>query len=205
MQFTEEELRLPSRSAARMRLNISPEVFLISSFGFVGKEKGMDVCIIATELLRGWNIPAELHFVGDALGLSGAIEYIARSYGIEDHVHTTKAYVEKDRYRDYMLASDAAIQLRGYGLGQFSAALTDCISAALPCVASKELALACDAPDYVLKMPDCISPLHVAEGLAEIWESRQDRTAFFDAQRAFLRVHNYDCYVKRLREILELE
>jgi hypothetical protein len=103
-----------------------------------------------------------------------------------------------------MVASDAAIQLRTYGFGQPSAALADCISAAIPCVATSELAKSCDAPEYVLSVPDRSSPLQVAEQLALIREAPKDRTAYADARKDYLGSHNFEYYVQRLREILDL-
>jgi glycosyltransferase involved in cell wall biosynthesis len=202
--FDDEELEKPCRQAARARLGIAPETFLISTFGFVSKEKGMDACIIAIDLLRGWKIPAELHFVGDTLGLGDEIRRVAGMYEVEAHVHTSTGFVDDDRYRDYMLASDAAIQLRAYGLGQPSAALVDCVSAGLACVASHELARSSDAPEYVRKVPDRVSPLQVAEQLAAIWESGQDRMLCVEARRSFLAAHSFDYYARRLAEILDL-
>ena len=204
LYFSDEELSEVSRVAARERLGISSDVFLISTFGFVGKEKGADTCIIATELLRGWNIPAELHFVGDPQNLAGEVRRIANMYDIGAHVHTMDGFVTTSRYRDYMLASDAAIQLRSYSLGQLSGALSDCVSAGLPGVATGELAESCDAPAYVLRVPIVCSPLHVAEGLATIWDNRSDRSSTREIQKTYLATHNYDSYVRRLCEILEL-
>jgi len=204
MHFSESELDSLSRLAAREQLSIAPEVFLISTFGYIGKEKGMDACIIALELLRGWKVPAELHFVGNTQDLDAAVRNVAEAYGVGAYVHMTKNFVDNEKYRFYMLASDAAIQLRNYGLGQPSAALADCISAAMPCVASSELAESCDAPEYVLRVPDRNSPLHVAEQLASIWENRAERLDRRDAWRSYLEAHNFDRYVMRLGEILGL-
>jgi len=204
MYFPEEELQPSWRRSARARLGIAPEAFLISTFGFVGKEKGMDACIIAIDLLRGWNIPAELYFVGDPQKLAGEIRRIASLYNVEAHVHASEQFVSEDRYREYMLASDAAIQLRAYGFGQPSAALVDCVSAGLACVATNELVLSCDAPAYVRAVPDRASPLHVAEQLAAIWEGGRDRIENTEARRSFLAAHNFDYYGRRLAEILEL-
>jgi glycosyltransferase involved in cell wall biosynthesis len=204
LHFGKEELSDPARCAARARLGVPPGRFLISTFGFVSKGKGMDQCIIAVDFLRGWNIPAELHFVGDPIAQVGEIRRIGGLYGINDHIRTFDHFVDEKTYRDYMLASDAGVQLRAYGLGQPSAALADCISAALPCVASSELAQSCDAPSFVLTVPDRSSPLQLAEQLAAIWETRQGRSAHFDEWRDYGTAHNFDSYARRLFEILAL-
>ena len=204
MHFSEEELSPAARRGARARLGVPSDRFLISTFGFVSKAKGMEQCIIAVDFLRGWNIPAELHFVGDTLDLAGEIRRVAGAYGVSGYIHAAGGFVNEHSYRDYMLASDAAVQLRTYGLGQPSAALADCISAALPCVASSELAQSCDAPAYVLTVPERSSPLQLAEQLATIWEHRGERSAHMDHWRGYLDAHSFDHYVRRLSEILGL-
>lgn len=202
--FTEEDLLQTSRTAARERLGIKDGVFMVSTFGFVAGVKAFDSCIIAAEMLRGWKIPADLHFVGSAGGIYTEIARVANQYGISAHVHWSESFIDSRIYRDFLLASDAAIQLRKYGHGQASGALADCISAALPCVASDELAVACDAPDYILTVPTRNSPLQVAEQLATIWEAGRERASNENARLHYLEFHNYRYYVQRLREILDI-
>ena len=204
MQFSDEELSDASRAAARQRMQVPTGVFLVSTFGFVGAEKGMDRTIMATELLRSWRIPVELHFVGDPLGLSAEIQRLALEHHVESHVHVAQGFVHKSRYRDYMLAADAAVQLRNYDLGQPSAALVDCISAGLPSVAPTPLADSCDAPDYVTRLSDPRSPVQIAEGLAAIWEAGRCWRGDRESRQHYLSRHSFDYYVKRLSEILEL-
>lgn len=201
--FRNEELTTRARQAARERRGIAPGAFLVSSFGIVDKVKGMDTCIFAMELLRSWNIPAEFHFVGAANTYKGGeLDRLVMMSGIAEHVHASREFVDDTTYRDFLVASDAAVQLRTYGFGQLSAALTDCISAGLPCVANRDLALSCDAPAYVLTVPDSFSPLQVAEQLALIWEAKMQRASHANARAAYLETHNFDYYTKRLIEIL---
>lgn len=200
--FDTEDLTQAGKQAARNRLGIPPGAFLISSFGIVGAEKGMDTCILATELLRSWNIPAALYFVGNAGTHKGEVDRIAALYGIAEYVHAHSGFVDDATYRDSLLASDAAVQLRTYGFGQFSAALADCVSAGLACVATSDLAKSCDAPDYVLTVPDRFSPLQVAEQLALVWAAQKTRASYADLRAAYLETHNFRHYGKRLIEIL---
>jgi glycosyltransferase involved in cell wall biosynthesis len=199
--FANEALTTSAKEAARQRLGIPSNSFLVSSFGIIAPEKGMHTNILAVELLRSWNVPAELHFVGNANVYEKEVNRIAALHGIAQHVHAVTDFVDDATYRDFLVASDAAIQLRTYGFGQFSAALTDCISAGLPCVASSELAKSCDAPIYVSTVPNRFSPLQVAEQLALIWEARPGH-AHADARSAYLETHNFEYYGKRLIEIL---
>ncbi len=200
--FRDEELTLSTKQEARERLGVSASSFLISSFGIVGPEKGMDTCVLAVELLRSWNIPAELYFAGNANIHKPELDRIATVYGIGEYVHTDASFIDDETYRDFLIASDAAVQLRSYGFGQLSAALTDCISAGLPCVANSDLARSCDAPEYVSVVPDSFSPLQVAEQLALIWEAQTGAASRMGARAAYLETHNFEYYAKRLIEIL---
>lgn len=203
--FKNEELTLAARAAARNRHGIAPDTFLVSSFGIVAPEKGMDTCIPAVELLRSWHVPAELYFIGGASTHKKELDRIAALYGVSRYIHSEFDFVEDSIYRDFLVASDAALQLRTYGFGQLSAALTDCISAGLACVANSDLAASCDAPAYVSQVPDRFSPLQVAEQLALIWGRGLPGCAANNHGRsAYLKTHNFDYYAKRLVEILGL-
>lgn len=204
MQFSDEEVSSAARTSTRQSLGISPNTFLISSFGFIAKVKGFEACIQATGLLRGWNVPAELHFVGCARDEGPEVDRIASECGVAEHIHWTQDFVDEKTYRQYLVASDAAIQLRGYGFGQYSAALGDCISAALPSIASIDLAASCEAPEYVCTVPDHKSALQLAEHLARFWEDRIPVESRMDARKQYLAEHSFAVYVKRLREILDL-
>lgn len=203
--FSDEDLTASAKQAARERLGIRAAEFLVSSFGIVDRAKGMESCVLAVEILRSWNIPAELYFIGGA-GIQNKTEVdrIATLYGIATHVHCGVDFVDGTTYRDFLIASDAAVQLRIYGFGQLSAALADCVSAGLPCVASSDLAKSCDAPAYVSTVPDRFSPLQVAEQLALIWEAQAGRASDGEARAAYLKTHNFEYYAKRLIEILGL-
>ena len=199
--FADEELTARARQAARERLGIPPGVFAISSFGNAAQSKGMDVCVVALDFLRSWNIPAELYFPGELGNERAEIDRISSIYGVAEHVHSGVGG-SAAASRDFLMASDAAVQLRTYEFGKPSTLLSDCISAALACVATNDLAVACDAPTYVAPVPDRYSPLHVAEQLAPIWELQGDRAALQEERVAYLKTHNFNYYGSRLMEIL---
>ena len=195
--FADEQLTPDSKQNARNRLNIASGVFAISSFSEATRENGFDTCIMAVDFLRDWNIPAELFFIGD----EGAESHrIAKIYGTVEHVHF--GLHGATACRDLLAASDAGIQLRNYEFGKASTPLSNCISAGLPCVATDDMAVSCDSPSYVATVPDHFSPLHVAEKLASIWESRPDRASFQQERMAYLSTHNFSYYGSRLMNIL---
>ena len=201
--FRDDELTTSAKHAARERHGIPQSAFLVSTFGIVDRVKAMETCVLALELLRSWNINADLHFIG-AAGTQNRreVEQLAAVYGISEHVRCATDFIDEATYRDFLVASDAAVQLRTYGFGQFSAALTDCISAGLPSVATNDLAKSCDAPEYVSTVPDRFSALQVAEQLALIWEAHAEHAAHARARVAYLETHNFEYYGKRLTEIL---
>ena len=204
IHFSPEDLGEPARRAARERLGLTEGRFVVSSFGFPHRNKGSSVCIMALALLRQWRIPAELHFVGNAAGSEDGVFALAKEYGVQGFVHAGSLFVGAARYRDFLLASDAAIQLRTYGYGQLSAALTDCIGAALPVVATSNLADSVEAPSYVHRIPDHLSPLLAAERLASLYETTGGggRAPFLSERNEYCERHSFSFYAQRLEEIL---
>jgi len=200
--FEEYELTPGTRQTVRERLGISPNTFLIASFGQVARANGMDSCILSLELLRSWNIPAELYFIGNAEDSKGEIARIATLFDVNRYVHHGTEFAEDTAYRDFLIASDVAVQLSPYGFGHPPITLTNCISAGLRAVASSDAAKSCDAPAYVSTVPDRYSPLLVAEQLALIWETRTQRATHSEARAAYLQTHNSVYYARRLVEIL---
>lgn len=196
------DLTAKAKRDARERLRVRPGSFMVSTFGYVHKVKGVDTCILAVDLLRSWNVPIELYLVGDTYYPEA--RNLAATFGVSEYIHFEDGFVSDEKYRDYLVASDAGIQLRTYGFGQFSCALADCINAALPTVANTNLALSCDAPNYVVQVPDVFSPLQVAEELATVWGNYAEREVRMDVRNAHLETHNFHYYAKRLLEILGL-
>lgn len=204
IHFSPEQLSEPARRIARQRLGLTDGQFVVSSFGFPQPDKGSSICVMALALLRQWRIPAELHFVGNATGFEGGLLALAKEYGVEGFVYARSHFVEAGRYRDFLLGSDAAIQLRTYGHGQLSAALTDCIGAAIPVVATSNLADSVEAPSYVRRIPDHLSPLLAAENLATLYEAvgHDGRGRFLGERNEYCERHSFAYYAQRLEEIL---
>jgi glycosyltransferase involved in cell wall biosynthesis len=200
--FSEADLSREAREAARRRNDLEPGSFVLSAFGYVHRSKGVVESIQALQILRSWNIPAELHFVGALAEPEEELLAIVREVGVEGHVHFAKRFVEDATYRDFLIASDAAIALRTYGFGQPSAALSDCIAAGLPSVATVELAEACESPSYVRTIGEGLSPMQIAEQLAAIREEARLREWWLVERADYLRMHSFEYYVQRLREIL---
>ena len=202
--FRDEEMASSARCAARERVGMASRVFCIATFGAVVRDNGMQRCIAAVDLLRSWNIPAELYYISfdDATSETQEMNRITSLYGIRKRVHLVPRCVGEANYRDFLIASDAALQVGSCLIGRPSTCLMDCISAGLPSVTTRHLAVSCDAPGYIHPLPDRHSPLLVAEQLAVIWESYAGRESLAGARAAYLEKHSFTYYAKRLVEIL---
>jgi glycosyltransferase involved in cell wall biosynthesis len=201
--FSAEELGDANRASARRELGIADGTFAISTFGIVHPSKGPFACMAALSLLRSWNIPAQLFLVGQTLVPEAVLTEAASRFGVLDSVHSCN-FAPAERYRAFMIASDAAVQLRTYGLGQPSAALADCVSSGIPTVATCSLADSIEAPSYVLKIPDDNSPPLLAQNLAAIWASHVGRAALEEERALFCKQHSFEYYAERLVEALGL-
>ncbi len=200
--FDDPELTGSNRQTIRGRYGIPEDAFLISVFGQVTRSKVTHTSILAAELLRSWSIPAELYFIGDVTGEKSDVNRVATLYDVAAHVHSGTEFASDTASRDFLVAADAAVQLQPYPFGRLSIPVTNCISAGLPCVTTSDLAESAEAPAFVTTVPDCFSPLQVAEQLALIWEAHRERSSHEDARRAYLDVHNFENRGKRLIEIL---
>jgi hypothetical protein len=155
---------------------------------------------------------ATLHFVGDIADKSdpaGDIHALARRFHIEPHVFVTGSYLPEERYRDYLIAADAAVQLRTYGFGSVSGTLMDCATVGLPAVANESLAAAIDVPaSYIMTVPDDLNSSAVASALFALLTASADPTAValrLEQCIAFNRTRTPAAYAERLCEILDLE
>ena len=203
-QFSVADLAPERREAARARIGVAPGRLLISTFGYAQRSKGTLECVMALRQLRDWNIAAELHVVGSTDSLAGQLQEASKELRLGDAVRTYPQFVDDDLYAAYMLASDIAIQLRTYGFGQFSAALAECIGTGMACVASAELAEACDAPSFVKRVPMGANALQIAEAVRALYESGGTQTRLHPERAEYIERHSFEEYAQRLLDVLGL-
>ena len=189
---------------ARRRLDVEGNQFLVVTFGAVSSDRLPSELLWSIKMLRSWKINAILVFVGSASeSLAAWLRSEAREWGVEDCIRISSSYVSEDMYRDYLFAADAAVQLRQYDFGGLSGALLDCIEVALPTVANSSLAEAMEAPSFVRRIPNGISPVLLAEELVSIFEECKPRS--IDDARAFKQTHNFEIYTQRLLNTFGLD
>ncbi|HUZ64467.1 MAG TPA: glycosyltransferase [Acetobacteraceae bacterium] len=203
--FAPAELTAEARAAARARLGLPADAPVIGSFGFVHGNKAPEVCIWALETLHGWGHKAHLLFVGGNDQDPAEWQRLADRLGLGRHVHFTGRFIDEAGYRDHLRAADAAIQLRRLPWSGISGALQDCIAAGLPGVANAGLADDLDAPSTIRRVSDSLSPVLVAEALADIFEAGADRRIAEAGRAAHQAARSPEAYAAALCTALGLD
>ncbi len=203
LDFRCGELTPDAKAALRQKYGIAEDCFAIAAFGKVKRSNGRDAALLAIDLLRSWNIPAELYFIGDATDSELEINRIAKLYGVASYIHYGEELATDEAERDFFVAADAGLVLRSYACGRVSVPVANCVSAGLPCTTTIDTAEANETPDFVRTVPDAFSPLHIAEELAPFREDPLTDKDLLDARAAWLETHNFEVYSRRLREILQ--
>ena len=198
----EQELNVPTKHAIRGRCGISVTTFLVSCFAEDTHTSFVNSYLFALELLRAWGIPAFFYFTGYSQVEQIKINEVAELYSVADYIYCVVD--DETAYRNVLISADAALVLGTYSFGTPSRALMDCIGACLPCVTTNDRAQAVDAPEYVITVPDLFSALHIAEQLKTTWQRFTHPTRHLDQRRRYLLTHNFDYYVQRLIEILQI-
>lgn len=207
-----EELGAAPRAEARARMGVGSSDMVVTTFGFVHPSKAPEECVWALDSLRRWGMPARLHFVGDASSMPDggrALRHLIDLLDLSGHVRLEDGYVSEQTYRDHLVGSDLAIQLRTYGLGGLSGALLDCAAAGLPTVANRSLGDAVGVPaDYIRTINDAISPLLLAEALADLRDSENgaaETSRREQARRKYGRERSFAAYASGLCAALDLD
>jgi glycosyltransferase involved in cell wall biosynthesis len=201
-EFDDVELSDGSRGAARACLRLPPDRIMIAAFGALGPSKANVDCIWALEQLRAWHLDAELHFVGMPDRSIDGLSLLAREIGVSSFVHLASSHFPDATYRAYLIAADVGILLRTGGPGDLSDGLMDAISAGLPSVANLDLANAVDAPSYVRRIPDNISPILAAEQIAELLEGRGHATRANAERTQYVATRSFRSYTDQLMTVL---
>ena len=201
------ELRTSARAAARKRLGFGSDEVAIVVPGTVRHDKAPAECIEATEILRGWGIKARLCFAGNRHELpdrGASLSACAASLEIADAVQFADGVLPELAYRDHLLAGDLALNLRTCDSSGVSNTLLDCAAAGLPAVTNASVFDAAGVPSvFARAVPDHLSPVLIAEALAELHEtpSRANREP---ERRAFCEARSVETYARLLCEALDL-
>jgi len=202
--FSDNELTIHHKIATKRKLGLSLTDVIISTFGLVTNTKAPFDCIYATYFLNKWGIPATFYFVGETGILNEPLLKLAENLEISTKVITLNRWTTEEIYKDFLLASDFAVQLRTYGFGGLSGAILDCISSGLPTVVNKDLAEATNSPSFILRIPDHISALLIAESIYEAFKAQKHQNRLNIERKEYLEKHNFKKYAADLMKLLDL-
>jgi glycosyltransferase involved in cell wall biosynthesis len=153
--------------SAREQLGIQPSELMLSTFGFVDVSKGIYEIVDALRILHARGTRAHLYLVGQASLDKAMLLRTVDDLGLLEFIHMINEWIDADRYRQYLIATDVGIQLRTHGFGGLSGALMDCIAAGVPVVANADLADSMESPTFVRRVPDALNPTDIADAVTE--------------------------------------
>ncbi|MDQ2805065.1 MAG: glycosyltransferase, partial [Pseudomonadota bacterium] len=158
------------RSAARRRLLLADDDFLVCSFGWLAPVKLND------RLLAAWQTSplaqdrtCKLVFVGENQGgeYGRAMQQSLTECG-RGRVHIT-GFVSESDYQDYLAATDLAVQLRTGSRGETSAAIFDCLRYGAPVIVNGHGSAAEFPAEVLVMMPDGFRDHELATALEQLY------------------------------------
>lgn len=165
------------RSMARRNLRLSPDDFIVCSFGHLGKAKLNDRLINAWRNSQFANKDnCKLVFVGqNDAGAYG--EEISNLINRDNSNVFITGFVDNAEYRKWLLSADASVQLRGSSRGETSAALLDCWNYRIATVINAHGALGEIPPDSVIPLPESFSDSELTQALTRLWSDSEFRVS----------------------------
>lgn len=217
-----------NRLEARKQLQLADTNFIVCSFGMMGQTKSNIALIDAWLASPLANDPhCQLIFVGENEGgiYGRQIREKIASNPAGARI-TITGFVSHDVYCRYLVAADAAVQLRIQTRGETSASVLDCLLHGLPTIVNAHGAIA-ELPDDVLyQLDDEFSSEALTHALSVLWQdpalrSRLSAAAshyiqknhtpksvgklYYEAIEHFTRTSAQSHYKKLVREIKRLD
>jgi len=190
------------RAAARKRLGLATDAFVVCTFGMIGPSK------LSSRLLDAWmqsdfaaDPGAQLKFVG-ANQPSPYGDAMAARLGACGNASIT-GFVEDGQYLDYLLAADVAVQLRTLSRGETSRAALDCMAAGLPLIVNRNGSMAEIPADCALQIADEFDDQDLVEALYALADPAR-RAQMSDRQRAHVENElSPGLVARRYRDVIE--
>ena len=194
------------RQAARMKLGLSDDDFLVCSFGMLGPTKLNDRLLDAwTDSLLARETQCHLAFVGENhAGLYGyeLLQKIAAS-GSGDCIKIT-GFASQDLYQTYLAAADAAVQLRTKSRGETSRTVLDCIAYGIPTIINMHGSLADLPDDVVVKIADDFPVSELGSALAKLRENCHSRQILSQRALDYVRSEHHPVHIAAMfRDAIE--
>lgn len=195
-----------NRQAARKRLGLDDDVYIVCTFGLLGSTKLND------QLLASWLDTAmaadprcRLVFVGqnDPGAYGDQFTRMIEASGARDRIAIT-GFAPRSVYLDYLSAADCAVQLRGKSRGETSAAIMDCLAYGLPTIINAN-GSAAEVPDSaVLKLPDAFAPAMLSAALTQLRDEPGTARNYSAQGRNFLATQHHPHRIgRKYRDVIE--
>ena len=198
------EDREQARDQARSRLGIDSDrtVLQLATFGFVDvRTKQIDTVLEAAGWLTSWGHLVALTIVGSASdGVAQELRERARSLNLSGFQIT--GYQSEERYQDWLLAVDLGVQLRVSPYLGVSGPLADMAAVGTPAVASAGLCRDVDAPAFIERLPDVVSPVTLAEAIERQVASPLPWNEIEALRRKYVQSHSPQRYAEQLMEVI---
>ena len=192
--------QVANRVAARARLGLDPDAYLVCSFGMLGRTKLNDELLeafLASPLAA--DPRCKLVFVGqNEAGLYGvalAGKIAASPAGRRIRI---TGFVTAAQYCDYLAACDTAVQLRTSTRGETSASVLDCLLHGVPTIVNAHGSSAALDPALLLKLPDAFTISELASALAALRADPQQRAALAQRASAYMQAEHAPARVGQL-------
>ncbi len=165
VQLSRQRPATIDKAAARERLGIAQEAFIICSYGHLVPTKGAQAVLdafVAADLPAN---AARLIFVGGCpQGLAQPkLDAAAGRASIT-------GYVDQACYQDYLAAADMAVQLRTSSRGETSGTVLDALAYGLPTVINAHGSLAEVPDDIIEKLPGHFDIMELARAIRRLYD-----------------------------------
>ncbi|MBI1771897.1 MAG: glycosyltransferase family 4 protein, partial [Burkholderiales bacterium] len=179
------------RSAARHRLGLGEDDFLMCSFGLMGPTK-LNHLVLEAWLQSPMAKDSHCHlvFVGKNDGGKYGMQLLQdiKDRGRADRI-TITGFADPELFQTYLHAADAGVQLRGLSRGESSYTVLDCMAYGIPTIINGNGAMAELPGDALVKLPDEVDIATLLTSMVELRSTPQLRKDL--GARAVEYMHQY--------------